>query len=119
MQKVSSSDAAALLKTAGATIRTLVEKNAELQQELNDRTHHERVVKIAQQMEEKGLDSDKDLNQKIAGLKKAKNLDATEEAIKMAAPQGNFFGNPDDAVPGGGADPFVHFIQTGEDIRGS
>jgi hypothetical protein len=115
-QKISSQDAAALLKQAGAAIRGLTKENGELKGELATQQREDRIEKIARDMEEKGLSSDLDFETKVASLREAKNLDATEEAVKMAAPQGLDLGGPSD-VPGGGTHPLEHFILTGEDPR--
>jgi hypothetical protein len=113
MQKISSNDAAALLKQAGAAIRTLSKQNQELKDKLAAQERDARVVKIAREMEEKGLSPELDLTQKVAQLRKANNLDVTEEAVKLAAPQGVSLGDVSD-TPGTGEHPFVTFIQTGE-----
>jgi len=113
MQKISSKDAAALLKQAGAAIRTLNAENQKLQEKLATQEKDARVVKIARDMEEKGLSPELDLTAKVAQLRKAENLDVTEEAVKLAAPQGLNLGDVSD-TPGTGEHPFVTFIQTGD-----
>jgi predicted transcriptional regulator len=114
MNKISSQDAASRLKQAGAAIRNLSQERRELQEKLASYEKKDRVVKIARDMEEKGLSSELTFEQKVATLEKAPRLDVTEEAIKLAAPQGRGFGDISDA-PGGSASPFEHFIMTGED----
>jgi hypothetical protein len=114
-EKISSKDAAALLKQAGAAIRTLHEKNQELKEKLATRNREDRVEKIAREMEEKGLSPELDLDEKVASLQKAQNLDVTEEAVKMAAPQGAHFDLSEE--PGQGQHPFETYIVTGEDPR--
>jgi len=116
MQKVSSRDAAALLKQAGAAINTLVQENRKLKKEAADRERDVRVVKLAREMEEKGLASELDLEEKVAHLRKVENLDVTEQAVKLAAPQGRGFGDIGE-VEGAGEHPFITFVQTGEDPR--
>lgn len=116
MQKISSRDAAALLKQAGAAITTLVDENRKLKKEAADRERDVRVVKLARTMEEKGLMEEHDLEEKVAHLRKVENLEVTEEAVKLAAPQGQGFGNVGE-VEGAGEHPFVTFVQTGEDPR--
>ena len=115
MQKISSQDAASLLKQAGAAIRVLTKERDELRQKVAGFEKGARVEKIAREMEEKGLGGDLDFEQKLAALQKDENLDVTEEAVKLAAPQGHILGNPDDLQPGGGMSAFEHFIITGED----
>jgi hypothetical protein len=69
-------------------------------------------------MEEKGLGAElgETLAEKVAHLRKATDLDVTERAVKLAAPQSNFFGGPSD-VPSHSQHAFETFIETGEDIR--
>jgi hypothetical protein len=114
MRKISSQDAKALLKTAGAAIRAVTEENAALREKVASYERHVRVEKIARDMEDKGLNTDLDFNQKVAALAHAQNLDVTEEAIKMAAPQGRVFGDVGE-VPGQGVSSFETYIMTGED----
>jgi hypothetical protein len=115
MQKISNQDAASLLKQAGAAIRTLASERDDLQQKVAAYEKRERMEKIAREMEEKGLSSDLSFEQKLAALESAQNLDVTEEAIKLAAPQGRVFGNLSDHPASGNVSSFEHFIMTGED----
>jgi len=114
MQKISSQDAASLLKQAGAAIRLLTEERNGLREKVASFQRQDRVEKIAREMEEKGLSSDLDYEQKVAALSNVPNLDVTEEAIKLAAPQGNILAGLGDQ-PSGGTSAFEHFIMTGED----
>jgi hypothetical protein len=118
MQKISSQDAATLLKQAGAAIRALKAENSGLREKVASGEREKRVEKIAREMEEKGLSSDLSFEQKIAAVRKAPNLEVTEEAIKLAAPQGNFFGqiNDEDGPSGVGLSAFEQYIITGEEI---
>lgn len=116
MHKISSGEAASLLKQAGAAIRTLTSERIELRQKLAAYERRERAEKIAREMEEKGLQDDLTFEQKVAAIQKAQNLDVTEEAVKLAAPQGRVFGNVGDDQPGSnGVSALEHFIATGED----
>jgi hypothetical protein len=55
--------------------------------------------------------------EKVASVRKARDLNVTEEAIKMAAPQGNLLANlGDDEATGNEVDAFTHFIMTGEEL---
>lgn len=117
MQKISSQDAASLLKQAGAAIRYLTKERSVLRTKVAQFEKQGRVEKIAREMEEKGLSSDLDYEQKVAALSNVPNLDVTEEAIKLAAPQGNLLGGLGDQ-PSGGMSAFEHFIMTGEDPNG-
>lgn len=114
MQKISSQDAASLLKQAGAAIRHLTKERNDLMSKVAAFERQGRVEKIAREMEDKGLSSDLDHQQKVAALSNVPNLDVTEEAIKLAAPQGNLLGDLGDQ-PSGGTSAFEHFIMTGED----
>jgi hypothetical protein len=114
MHKISSNDAASLLKQAGAAIRKVTTERDEAMAKIAAFERDQRVVKIARQMEEKGLSGDLTFEQKVAAVHKAENLDVTEEAIKLAAPQGQLFGNLSD-VPSGGASAFESYIVSGED----
>jgi len=113
MQKISSNDAAALLKQAGTAIRDLTRENLELKGKLEKNAHDARVVKLAREMEEKGLMDQFNLAEKVAHLRKVPNLEVTAEAVKLAAPQGQGFGGVGE-VPGVGEHPFITFINTGE-----
>jgi len=114
MQKISSQDAASLLKQAGAAIRTLKDERDDLREKVASFEKRERMEKIARDMEEKGLSQDLTFEQKVAALEKAPDLRVTEEAIKLAAPQGRGFGSLSD-TPSSTSTPFEHFIMTGED----
>jgi hypothetical protein len=114
MQKISSQDAASLLKQAGAAIRNLTKERHDLQTKVASFEKQGRMEKIARDMEEKGFSSDLTFEQKVAALEKAPNLDVTEEAIKLAAPQGQGFGSLSDQ-PSSTMSPFEHFVMTGED----
>ena len=114
MQKISSKDAASLLKQAGAAIRHLTTKNQGLEEKVASFERQGRVVQIARDMEDKGLSPDLTFQEKVAAVGQAQSLDVTEEAIKMAAPQGRILGDLSE-VPGGGQHPFEHYINTGED----
>lgn len=118
LQKISSTDAAALLKQAGTAISTLVTERDELRVKIAQQDRDVRVVRIAQDMEEKGLSPDLSFEEKVAAVNSAKNLAVTEEAIKLAAPQGRGFGGlgGDDALASStGASALEHYLTTGED----
>jgi hypothetical protein len=116
MQKIASKDASALLKQAGASIRQLVQENQGLKEKLAKKDRDGRIVKLAQDMEEKGLNSELSLAEKVAHLRKVPNLEVTEQAVKLAAAQGHVLGDVANE-PGGGQHPFETFIETGEDVR--
>ena len=115
MQKINSQDVKSLLKTAGAAIRSLKKENGVLNTKLAARQREDRVVKIARDMEEKGLSTDMDFEEKVASVRNAKNLDVTEEAVKMAAPQGRRIGGLGEVDSPGSASALESYIMTGED----
>lgn len=115
MKKISSNDAAALLKQAGAAIRALCAERSTLMSKVAQFEHRDRVEKIARDMEEKGLSSDLDFHQKVAAISRATNLSVTEEAVKLAAPQGNVLGSLGD-LSSNSTSAFEHFVMTGEDV---
>jgi hypothetical protein len=117
MNKISSRDAASLLKQAGAAIRHVSQERDEARAKVAAYERDTRVVKIAKEMEEKGLSSDLSFEEKVASLQKSPNLDVTQEAIKLAAPQSRIFGKPSEDEPstGGSQSALETYIMTGED----
>lgn len=118
-------DGRTLLKTAAYKLRTQEAEIKDLKSKVAQFEENERIVKIAQDMEEKGFGAEYDFEEKVAHLReRAKagsgKLDVTEEAVKLAGPQGQFFGGASDDEPGGGSskDAFTTFIMTGEDTTG-
>lgn len=92
--KLSSTQVAQLSKLAAANLRALSEENVHLREtntelltKVSAYEKRNRAEKIAAQMEEKGLNSGTDLQEKIAELMQRDNLDIVEEAVGMAAPQ--------------------------------
>jgi len=93
VEKISHGEVQALLKQAGAAIRDLVQNSATLQEKVAFYESEDRIRGIAQSMEEKNLSADLSFEEKLAALRTAKNIEATEEAVKMASPQGFHIGN--------------------------
>ena len=119
MNKISSKDAAALLKQAATGIRSVVKENSELREKLANHETTERVEKLARDMEAKGLSPELAFEEKVAALREAENLDVTEEAVKLATPQvGVELGLPSEDVPGASVNALETYILTGEDPRG-
>lgn len=116
LQKVSSTDAAALLKQAGSAIRALVKENEQLKCKQAQDERDARVIKLARDMEEKGLGGEITLAEKVAHLRKVPNLEVTEQAVKLAAPQGDLLGSVGE-FGSSAKHPFETFIDTGEDVR--
>jgi hypothetical protein len=119
MNKISSRDAASLLKQAGAAIRHVSKERDEALAKVAAYERDARVVKIAHEMEEKGLSSDLNFEQKVAAIKTSPSLDVTQEAIKLAAPQSRIFGQPAEDQPSSGTgssqSALEHYVMTGED----
>lgn len=101
MEKISHQEVQALLKQAGASIRSLNSENSELRQKIALFEREGRISKIAKQMEEKNLHDDLSFEEKLASLRDAANLDVTEEAIKLASPQGLILGSMEDHMSPG------------------
>lgn len=115
MNKVSSVDAASLLHTMAASLRKVAQERDGLIEKVASFERTERCVKIARDMEDKGFHADLSFEEKVASVAKSQNLEVTEEAIKLAAPQGQILGHIGEDQPGGGVSPFESYIITGED----
>lgn len=94
MEKISNAQAGEMMKMASAKIRTLAAQNTELEGEnakLNEKLAHyakkDRAENIAALMEEKGLQPELSLQEKVAGLMKRDNLSVVEEAVGLSTPQ--------------------------------
>lgn len=105
MEKISSQQAAEMMKTAASTLRALSEDNSKL------RTENEELVEkvasyekkaraeaIAAKMEEKGLNTDLSLQEKVAQIMNRDDLDVLEQAVGMSAPQMKLASVHDDEV---------------------
>lgn len=104
-----------LLKTAGSTIRTLGAENANLKAKVAQFEKEKRAREIASVMEEKGLEADRSIEEKVAALM-GSDLDIAEQAVKMASSGANLFGTPSEDQPSGvdAKSAFEAFIATGE-----
>lgn len=102
--------AVGLLNLAGDTLLEQQSTIESLETKLAAYEKTERVTKIAQEMETKGLNEDLTFEQKVAALGSAENLSVQEAAVKMAAPQGNILGDASEVPGNGGMHPFVAFI---------
>lgn len=87
MEKISNVQVGQMMKAAAASLRSLSERNQQLEEKVASYERKGRVEKIASQMEEKNLQPELTFEEKVAGLLKKENLDAVEEAIGMSAPQ--------------------------------
>jgi hypothetical protein len=119
-EKISAAKAAQVYSAVPGVLRALVterdellEKNAELSQQLGERNHRDRIEKIARTMEKKGIDTDTPFEDKVERIEKAaeagKSLDVIEEAIEMTAPNGEIAKLAED-VSGNGADQLTAYL---------
>ena len=117
MNKISSNDAASILKQAGAAIRELTSERDQALAKVAAYEKNQRVLKIAKDMEDKGLSSDLSFEEKVAAIDKSQSLDVTEEAVKLAAPQSQLFGHAEDRPSSGGdsGSALETYILSGED----
>jgi hypothetical protein len=114
MNKISSQDVQALLKTAAMTVRVQDEEIVSLREKVASFEKKDRMVKIAREMEEKGLHAELNFDEKLAHLREAQDLSITEEAVKMASPQHGVLGSVSDKPGSGGLHPFEQYLSTGE-----
>jgi hypothetical protein len=115
MSNISSKDAQGVLKQAAVAIRTLTNENDGLKQKIAEFEREEKIAEIAREMESKNLNNELTFEEKLAALREAKDLNVTQEAVKLAAPQGGLLARTtSDEIPGGGTSAFEHFILTGE-----
>lgn len=112
MQKIASNKVAAILSTVPGMLRSLViqrdgliEKNAQLTQQVADHERHNRVDKLAKVASEKYIDSLGETHaDKVASIEEAlgkgKSLDVMEEAVKLSSARGGIGSLGDDVEPG-------------------
>lgn len=87
MKKLSNVEVGQMTKLAAENLRGLSEENQELRTKLASYEKRDRVEKIAAAMEEKGLEPESSLEDKVAALMKRDDLDVVEQAVGMTAPQ--------------------------------
>lgn len=87
MEKISSKEAQALLKTAATALRKLQAENVQLREKQASRAMEDRIVKVAKDMEDKDLSPELNFDEKVAALRES-NLDVAEQATQWATPQG-------------------------------
>lgn len=89
MNKIAMSKVSEILQQVPATIQGLVAENERLQEKVAGLEKAARARLLAEEMEEKGLDPDHSLDEKIASLASLPDdeLDVHEKAMKLAAPQ--------------------------------
>jgi hypothetical protein len=113
MEKISSQKVASVLSTVPGMLRTLaserdelLEKNAQLDRQVQEYRRRDRVNQVAKTAEAKGIDSlGESYEEKVASIEaamsKGKSLDVMEEAIKMSSPRGDLAGLSGDELEGG------------------
>lgn len=104
MEKLSNAQVSQFLKTASGTLRALSEENVSLKEKVAFYEKKERAEKIAEAMDQKGLEPDLSLAEKVAGLMKRDDLDIVEEAVSMSAPQMKLASVYEDGIVSGGGD---------------
>ena len=87
MNKTAQAQAGQMMKLAAENLRALSEKYQEAVTKVAHYEKRERAEKIASKMEEKGLEPELTLQDKIAGLLQRDDLSVVEEAVSMSAPQ--------------------------------
>lgn len=94
MDKISAAQAGQIIKVAAENLRLLSAANQELAEQNRDLLtkvasyeHQARAVRIAQEMQDKGLEPDTSIEEKVANLVQRNNLDVLEEAVRLNAPQ--------------------------------
>lgn len=87
MNKTSSAQAGQMMKLAAENLRALSEENQDLKTKVSHYEKKDRAERIAVKMEEKGLEPELSMQDKIAGLLKRDDLSVVEEAVGMSAPQ--------------------------------
>ena len=103
-----------LLKTAQATVTELGEENTFLRQKVAEFETRERAREIALEMEQKGLNSDQSLEEKIAHIV-SQDINVVETAVKMASTGAELMGVPSDRSSVVDAKTaFETFVITGE-----
>lgn len=87
MSKINSTQAGLMMKVAAENVRALSQENQELKTKVSHYEKRARAEQIASKMEEKGLEPELSIQEKIAGLLKRDDLSVVEEAVSMSAPQ--------------------------------
>ena len=121
-EKISAAKAAAVYSEVPGVLRalsserdSLLEKNAALQAKVDEYKTSDRIEKIAQSMELKGINPDASQGDRVEQIKEAasqgKSLDVIEEAIEMTAPNGEL--GKLGSAPGQGEDALTSYLVGG------
>lgn len=106
-----------MVRKLASALETSESENLGLRTRVHELELGQRVQKLASSMEEKGLNPEKSLEEKIAALKTHPNLDSVEEAVKMAGASGIALATIDDdhvGDGGGSADVLSQWCVTGD-----
>lgn len=87
MNKFSSAEVGQVLKLAAENLREISAENQDLKTKVAQYEKRDVAEKIANSMEEKGIEAHLSHQEKIAGLLKRDDLRVVEEAVGFAAPQ--------------------------------
>lgn len=87
MEKLSNAEAGQINKLAAQTIRALSGENQELKTKVSAYEKREKAEKLAKQMEEKGLEPDLSMEEKVASLLQRDDLEVMEQAVDLTASQ--------------------------------
>ena len=104
-------DAYSVLRQVPATVRALTkrassleEENTELREKVARFELRDRAIKVAQEMEAKGLNDELSIEEKVASLLEAPDQLATREAAVDMAAQQVKLGSPAEGKPNAGTD---------------
>lgn len=119
--KIGNAQLAAVSAKSAATIRTLVDKVASLEQEntalrtkLASIERDSVITDLAREMEDKNLNVDMTFEEKVAHLRGQANLENVMEAVKMASAGHVRLADVSDHPGTGAIDPLTSFCLTGE-----
>jgi len=105
MNKLSQAQTGQMMKLAAENLRALSARNQDLETKVAHYEKKDRAERIAHTMEDKGLEPDLSLTDKVAGLMRRDDLHIVEEAVGMSAPQTKFASVHEDSrvtLEGGG-----------------
>ncbi len=73
------------MRKLASRVRELEAANTELTSKVASYERNDRIVRLASEMEEKGLNAELTFEEKVASLAGYDNLERVEEAVKMAS----------------------------------
>jgi hypothetical protein len=121
MLKIGSAELAVVSARSAATIRSLTEKVASLEQEnvqlrtkLASIARDHKVAEIAREMEDKGLNAHMTFEEKIAHIRGHAHLENVQEAVKMASAGSVRLADVSNQPGSSALDALTSFCLTGE-----